>query len=354
MPPGRIDPHDRTISEERPLVRAEPPNAETAPRALGEPITPARAHFVRSNFAVPRIDPQTHRLRVEGAVREPLELGLADLASLPFRRVAATLECAGNGRVAMDPLPRGEPWNGGAVGTAIWGGTPLVAVLERAGLRDGAVEILAEGADRGEKEGRGEIPFARSLPREKALDPDTLLAREMNGASILPEHGGPLRLLVPGWYGMASVKWVTRIEALATPFRGYFQGDRYVYEYRDGSDPVREMRVRSLITDPGAGEGVKRGRVRVAGWAWSGAGPIARVEVAVEGGGEWQEARVEPASARYGWARWEYDWEIAAAGRYALRSRATDAAGNVQPDVARWNVHGYGNNAVRPHFVTVL
>lgn len=336
------------------MVRAEPLNAETAPRALDEAITPARAHFVRSNFTVPRIDPAEHRLRLEGAVREPVELGLADLAELPFRRVAATLECAGNGRVAMEPLPRGEPWNGGAVGTAIWGGTPLVAVLERAGLRDGAVEILAEGADRGEKEGKGEISFARSLPREKALDPDTLLAREMNGASILPEHGGPLRLVVPGWYGMASVKWVTRIEALTAPFRGYFQGDRYVYEYRDGAEPVREMRVRSLITAPAAGESVPRGRVRVAGWAWSGTGAIRRVEVAVGGGDEWRPARIQPADSPYGWARWEYEWEAGEAGRHALRSRAADAAGNVQPDVARWNVHGYGNNAVRPHFVTVL
>jgi len=354
MSPGRIDPHDRTIAQERPVVRAEPLNAETAPRAIGEAITPARAHFVRSNFPIPRIDPQDHRVRVEGALREPLDLGLSDLADLPFRRVAATLECAGNGRVAMDPLPRGEPWNGGAVGTAIWGGTPLVAVLKRAGLLDGAVEILAEGADRGEKEGAGEIPFARALPREKALDPDTLLAREMNGASILPEHGGPLRLLVPGWYGMASVKWVTRIEALTVPFRGYFQGDRYVYEYGDGAEPVREMRVRSLITEPTAGGAVERGRVRVAGWAWSGSGPIERVEVAVEGGGAWLEARLESALARYGWTRWEFEWDARAPGRHALRCRATDTSGSVQPDVARWNVHGYGNNAVRPHFVTVL
>ena len=354
MSPSRIDPHDRTISGERPVVRTEPPNSETAPRALDEAITPARAHFVRSNFPVPRIDPQSHRLRVEGAVREPLQLGMAELARLPMRRVAVTLECAGNGRSAMSPLPRGEPWNGSAVGTAVWGGTPLAAVLERAGLKGDAVEILAEGADRGRKDGAGTIPFARSLPLEKALDPDTLLAREMNGGSILPEHGGPLRLVVPGWYGMASVKWVTRIEALATSFRGYFQGDRYVYEYENGSEPVREMRVRSLVTAPAEGETVPRGPVRVAGWAWSGAAPIERVEVAAEGGGEWREARLEAPSGPYGWTRWEYEWRPESAGRHALRSRATDAAGNVQPDTARWNVHGYGNNAVRPHFVTVL
>jgi len=335
------------------LVREAPRNAEIAPDAVGSFITPAAARFVRTNFAVPRIDPRRHRLEIAGAVERPIHLGLADLRALPRRTLVVTTECAGNQRTSLSPLPPGEPWLGGAVSTGTFTGIPLAAVLERAGLRKDAIEILAEGADAG-KTPSGEAHFARSLPVVKALDPDTLVALEMNGKPLTPAHGGPLRLIVPGWYGMASVKWVSRLEALTAPFAGYFQSERYVFvESGRTAQPVREMRVKALFSSPAPGAAVELGPVLVSGMAWSGSAPIAKVEVALAGGSEWIEARLTGPEEKHAWRRWELTWIPPWRGRHVLRCRATDASGNVQPDVPRWNALGYGANAVQSVLVDV-
>jgi DMSO/TMAO reductase YedYZ molybdopterin-dependent catalytic subunit len=334
------------------VVKPAPFNAESSIERLGPEITPTPAFYVRSNFPVPDLDPTTHRIAVEGAVERPLQLTLADLQELGTRSLVCTMECAGNNRTALAPLPSGEPWQSGAVSTGGWKGVPLRAVLERAGLAPDATEVLIEGADRGRpKDGPPEaIPFARSLPREKALHEDTLLAFELNGAPLPPDHGAPLRLVAPAWYGMASVKWVARIAALREPFSGYYQRRRYIYDFDDGASPapVREMRVKALIVTPGEGERVPRGRVRVQGRAWSGAGAVQRVEVALDGGEAWQEARLLQPSSPYAWQGWEVELEVSEPGRHVLRARATDAAGETQPAVARWNKYGYGSNGVRP------
>jgi DMSO/TMAO reductase YedYZ molybdopterin-dependent catalytic subunit len=343
------------------VVKPAPYNAESAVERLREGVTPAPAFYVRSNFPLPALDPDGHRIAVSGAVERPLDLGLADLRALGTRTVVTTMECAGNNRTALVPLPTGEPWQTGAVSTGEWRGVPLRAVLERAGLRPDAVEVLVEGADRGRpKDGPPEeIPFARALPTDKALHEDTLLAFELNGAPLPPDHGAPVRLVVPAWYGMASVKWVARIEALAERFAGYYQNRRYIYDLEDGAPPapVREMLVKSLVVSPQEGETVARGRVRVLGRAWSGAAEIVRVEVAVDGGETWQEARlVEEARlspSPYAWTAWEFDWEAAEPGRHVLRARATDATGQTQPANARWNKYGYGSNGVQPVVVDV-
>lgn len=337
------------------VVKHAPANAEARPETLVEEITPTSGFFRRSNFDWPELSSERHQIVVDGAVVRPLLLSLAELRDLPWRRFTATMECAGNDRLGMAPLPAGELWQGGAVSTAEWAGVPLAAVLERAGVQPEVLEILLEGADSGTPaDAPGGARFARSLPLGKAFDPDTLLALEMNGEPLPRAHGGPLRLVVPGWYGMASVKWVGRITALTEPFAGYFQRDRYVYRFpgEPAEPPVTEMEVKSIITTPLAGEVVPLGRCTVRGWAWSGRGAIERVEVAIGGGDVWQPAHLHAPASPHAWCGWEYDWEVAEAGRQVLRSRAWDAAGNVQPAAARWNELGYANNGIRQIVLT--
>lgn len=346
--------HELHPDDRRRLVRDEPLNAEAGEAALATPLTPPESHFVRCHFAVPRLDAATHRLVVDGAVATPLTLGAGELAQLPHRSVTVTLECAGNDRLGMAPLPEGEPWGRGAVSTASWSGPPLALLLERAGLRDDAVEILFAGADRGApSDGEREQAFARALPLDKARDGGVIVAVEMNGAPLPVEHGGPARLIVPGWYGMASVKWIERITALTQPFDGWFQRDRYVYDDSDGVRPVDVTRVKSTLVAPADHSAVTRGRVDAWGWAWSGAGPIARVELSLDGGA-WQEARLDPPLAPHAWRRFALALTVDVPGRHTLRARAHDAAGRVQPDRAVWNKHGYGNNAVQTVVFSVV
>ncbi|HEX8229347.1 MAG TPA: sulfite oxidase [Chloroflexia bacterium] len=349
-------PHTPDTGERLVVVKQEPFNAETPLFALREYLTPTENFYVRSNFPVPTIAGDTWRLRVGGAVAQPVEFTLADLLSMPSRELLATLECAGNGRTGFAPLPQGEPWGVGAVGTARWRGVSLALLLERAGLNAGAVEVLFEGADRGvPAAGSAEAPFARSLPLDKALHPDTLLAYEMNGAPLPLGHGGPVRLLVPGWYGMASVKWVASMSVLQQPFTGFYQKDRYVLDFPGSSEtlPVREMQPRALITSPTSGGVVAPGSHIVSGVAWSGRGTVASVEVSVEGGGPWRAARLLDPPAPYTWRRWEFDWTPSKLGRHVLRARSIDDEGNAQPDLAPWNRLGYCNNSVQAVVVDV-
>ncbi len=340
---GDIHPDDRRI-----VVKEAPFNAESGHPALARAITPPGAHYVRCNFDVPELDGARHLIAVDGAVAEPFTLAAAGLEALPQRSVTVTMECAGNGRLDMTPLPAGEPWAQGAVSTASWSGVPLSVLLDRAGLRDDVVEILVSGADHGTPAGsRLPTRFARSLPLDKALDPNVILAIEMNGRPLPVEHGAPARLVVPGWYGMASVKWVTRIAALTEPFEGWFQRERYVYERDREKRPVDVARVKALVVAPESGAGVARGRVTVWGWAWSGAAPVAAVDLSLDGD-EWQPAALEPALAPHAWRRFAHVFVVDEPGRHVVRARARDAAGRVQPEVAPWNKHGYGNNAVVP------
>lgn len=341
-------------------LKPSPFNAEASFARLRTPITPNESFYVRSNFAIPTLHHEDYRFTVGGAVQRELDLSLDELKALGTRTITTVMECAGNNRLALFPLPSGEPWHIGAVSAARWTGIPLRAVIERAGVGAGVVEILAIGADHGKpKDGSGDIPFARSLPLEKALDPDTLLAYEMNGEPLPRDHGAPLRLIVPDWYGMASVKWIQRLEALTEPFTGYYQHNRYVLDYDDGTppSPVRRMQVKSIITSPLDGDTVPLGSITVRGQAWSGEGEVVKVEVSIDGGGAWQEARLlaapdnDDAQGTHTWQEWEFEWDVDVAGRRALRSRATDSQGNVQPDAGRWNKYGYVNNAVRPIIV---
>jgi DMSO/TMAO reductase YedYZ molybdopterin-dependent catalytic subunit len=247
------------------------------------------AHFyVRNHFQIPDLDPEGWRLRVTGLVERELSLSLRDLHNLPTQTLVVTLECAGNGRALLDPPVEGERWGLGAVSTAEWTGVPLVEVLDRAGATSGAREVLFRGADGGEVEGRpGRTSFERSLTLDIARDGEVLLAYAMNGEALPVQHGYPLRAIVPGWYAVASVKWLTDIELIGVPFRGHYQTDKYRYEWEeDGrvvTEPVSLQRVRALITEPRADEEVGPGELAIRGVAWSGTAPVARVEVSVAG-----------------------------------------------------------------------
>jgi len=343
------------------MIHEMPYNAEAPPAALDGDITPTAYHYIRSNFAVPAHE---GTLEIGGAVANPITLTLPDLCAMPAVERAVTLECAGNGRLATRPLPTGEPWGDYAVSTASWTGVPLRHVLEQAQPDAGAVEVLARGADHGAYHlsailadtDQQDLTFERALPLEVATDQatDVLIAYEMNGEPLRPDHGAPFRLIVPHWYAVASVKWLTRLDVLTDPFTGEFQTGHYIYEWPDRPhERVELMRVRARITDPAAAAVVPEGTYTVRGKAWSGTGPITNVDISLTGDGDWYPAQVEEPKGPSQWQNWWYEWKAEGVGRKTLRARATDAAGNVQPDVPPWNRLGYGNNAVEVMYVDV-
>jgi DMSO/TMAO reductase YedYZ molybdopterin-dependent catalytic subunit len=334
------------------LLSQQPYNAETRLDQIVGVLTPTAAFYKRNHFPIPQLDAATWRLEVGGRVAHTRILTLAELRALPSRTLTVTLECAGNGRAAMQPPVEGEPWSYGAVSTAEWTGVPLVEVLRAAEVALDAHEIIITGADGGPVEAANAmLAYVRSMPLAAALDPHTLLAYAMNGEPLAPEHGYPLRLIVPGWYGMAAVKWVTRLEASAEAFCGFYQYDRYVLRDEQRPDqepqPLTTMAVRSLICQPAAGAAMAPGPVMVRGVAWSGAAPVARVDVSADGGHTWTPAEFTGDAGSFAWRPWQHLWHAASPGIAQLMSRATDAAGNVQPDAAAWNALGYANNAVQ-------
>ncbi len=332
--------------------RAHPLNCETSiPELVGGVVMPNARFYIRNHFQIPKLDAALFRLTVGGLVERALSLSLRDLHSMPSQTHIVTLECAGNGRTLFQPPIEGEKWNLGAVSTAEWTGVPLAEVLDRAGVRSGAREVVFRGADGGTSAGHsGPIHFERSLPVDHARDAELLLAYAMNGEPLPIQHGYPVRLIVPGWYAVASVKWLTAIELTDRPFAGHYQIDKYWYERERNGQVVREpvtlQRVRALITEPAPNQGVQAGELAVRGVAWSGAAPVARVEVSVDGG-SWQEARLVSERKRYSWQWWELITRLQEPGVATLRARATDLAGRTQPERAEWNRLGYGNNAIQ-------
>jgi DMSO/TMAO reductase YedYZ molybdopterin-dependent catalytic subunit len=309
------------------------------------------------HYDIPVVDPASWRLTVGGHVERELSLSLDDLRARGATTLAVTLECAGNGRALLAPRPLSQPWLLEAVGTAEWTGVRLRDLLDEAGA--GGVEVLFRGLDRGVEGGEEQV-YERSLPLEEASRDEVLLAYAMNGAPLPPQHGFPLRLVVPGWYGMTSVKWLDRIELLDEPFAGYQQatGYRMRTEPDEPGEPVSRMLPRSLMIPPGIPDFATRerrldaGPCTLRGRAWSGAGTIERVEVSTDGGERWSDAQLGPQPSRWAWRAWRFDWEPPGAGEYVLCCRATDATGAVQPVEAAWNLGGYANNGV--HRVPVL
>lgn len=319
--------------------------------ALRYDVTPAGLHYLLIHFDIPEGDAATWRLRVEGLVARPLEFGLAELRRMRAKTLRVTLECAGNGRGQVSPRYPSMPWLEEGVSTAEWTGVPLSVLLNEARPKEPVREIVFHGADRGFDRGI-EHGYSRSLRLEEAMHEDVLLAYEMNGAPLLPQHGAPLRLLVPRWYGMASVKWLQRIEAIDRAFDGVQQALSYHFRAAAGDPgiPCTRMRVNSLMAPPGIPDffgrrrTVEAGEVEILGRAWSGDGEVQRVEVSVDGA--WHDAALDAPAAPHAWRLWTARWQ-AVRGVHELRCRATDATGAVQPLEPPWDVAGFGNNAVQ-------
>jgi DMSO/TMAO reductase YedYZ molybdopterin-dependent catalytic subunit len=320
---------------------------------LREPITPVGLHYLLIHFDIPAVDANSWRLAIGGLVERPLQFTLEDLKARERRTLAVTLECAGNGRVLLENHEPSQPWLEEAVGTAQWTGTPLAPLLEEAGVDAKTQSIVFTGSDRG-FQGGVEHAYERALTLDEARDADVLLAYEMNGVPLPPQHGFPLRLVVPGWYGMTHVKWLHSIAAIPEPFDGWQQTEAYTID----STPVTRMLPRSLLVPPGIPEfltrerTVEQGRATIMGRAWSGFGEITRVELSTDGGATWSDTQLEAPVDRYAWRGWHADWD-ATPGTYELCARATDAGGNTQPLAGTWNHGGYCNNAVQRVPVTV-
>lgn len=346
------------MKEERRIVTPAPENSETPLDHVRSWVTPNRLFFVRNHFEAPSVDSQDYRLRVEGCVERVREWSWDELAALPQRSVFATLECAGNGRSFLRQHVHGVPWGAGAIGHAEWTGVPLHLVLKESGLQADALEIVFEGCDWGtEADHPTPMPFARSLPIAKALDRDTLLAIRMNGELLDANHGFPVRLLVPGWYGVASVKWLRRIEAVKQPFQGYFQTKKYTVQQRGerGVETVSvgPMAVKSEFIRPHFGEMLGIGTNRLFGVAWAGPAAVARVDVSTDGGVTWNQADLIGPQSAYSWTMWESLWEVAEPGDYELLARAVSTAGKVQPADHDLLNGGYCIHFSRPRSVHV-
>lgn len=329
--------------------------------ALRHQVTPLGLHYLLIHYDIPVVDPEAWRLELGGRMARPFELSLEDLRARPAVTVPVTMECAGNGRVGLSPRPISQPWLLEAVGTAEWTGTPLRPLLEEAELLDDAVELVFSGLDRGFEAGE-EQAYERSLTVAEATGDDVLLAYAANGQPLLPQHGFPLRLVVPGWYGMASVKWLASITAVSEPFRGHQQVESYRIFSSDDDDPgkpLTSMAPRSLMVPPGLPDFATRrrfvplGTCRLEGRAWSGRGSIERVEVSDDGGANWHEAELGPVQGRWAWRGWSLTWEPSGLGEHELWCRAADSSGEEQPIEAAWNRKGYANNAVQRLTVTV-
>ncbi len=325
--------------------------------ALRYDLTPAGLHYLLIHFDIPAIDVATWRLRLEGLVSNPKTFSIAELRRMPARTVRVTMECAGNGRGQTSPRYPSMPWLEEGVSTAEWTGVSLPVVLKEIQLKESAREIVFHGADRGIDRGI-EHSFSRSLVPAEAMRDDVLLAYAMNGQPLLPQHGAPLRLVVPDWYGMASVKWLERIEAIDHAFEGVQQTGSYHFRDAPGEMgvPCTRMRVNSLMAPPGIPDYYGRRRTVDAGWveilgrAWSGDAPIRRVEFALDG--TWQDAVLHDSGGAHAWRRWGVRWN-ALRGAHELRCRATDETGAVQPLAPPSDVTGFGNNAVQRIEVTV-
>ena len=331
-------------------VRLANRNSGALLETLALDVTPTGTHYLLTHFDVPLLDAGTHELRFHGAFANPFTLSLDAIKAMPAVTLPVTMECAGNGRAGLSPRCCSQPWMYEAVGTSEWTGTPLAPLIARAAPLADVVELSFTGADEGFDKGERHA-FGRSLTLAQLAELEVLLVYAMNGQPLLPQHGAPLRLIVPGWYGMASVKWLTDIKALTSPYQGFQQVK--TYRFRSDADdpgrPITAIRVKSLMVPPGVPDWLtrvrylERGPVKISGRAWSGGGvPVTKVEFGV--GADWHQAVLTPPQGKYAWTGWQCLWD-AVPGEHRLRCRATDANGNVQPLDGPWDVAGFSNNA---------
>ena len=352
--PARVAGPDEALSLDELQLAAR--NHGMPLEALRYDVTPAGLHYLLVHYDIPFVDPATWRLAVTGLVARELTVDLAALRSMPRTTRRVTFECAGNGRARLSPRPVSQPWLTEAVGTAEWTGVPLAAVLREAGVLPGAVDVAFTGADHGIERGV-EQDYTRGLRLADAMDGEVLLADEMNGAPLPPQHGAPVRLVAPGWYGMAQVKWLQRVTVLDRPFDGFQNATAYRLRQGDeAGEPVTRILPRALMVPPGFPDFMSRIRIvdrgarTLRGRAWSGWAPITRVEVSTNGGESWGDASLNPADpgvGRWAWRQWSFEWDALTEGATELLCRATDELGQVQPVDQPWNRQGMANNMVQ-------
>ncbi|MZQ80981.1 molybdopterin-dependent oxidoreductase [Paenibacillus sp. 5J-6] len=323
-------------------------------------ITPNQLFYVRNHFEYPPIDINTWNLSIEDSVDRSIKFTYSDLINMNKVTLSATLECAGNKRSLFERKAQGNQFMLGAISNAIWGGVRLKDVLEQAGVSLSGTEIVFEGLDYGQRNDMEEhVFFERSLPVAKAFHPDTILAYEMNGEPLSIKHGFPIRLIVPGWYAVASVKWLHRIRVVEQPFKGPFQSIDYVIlkktnDYKHAL-PLSPVLVNSTIASPTEEQEMAAGTNVIEGYAWAGEHSVTKVEISTDGGNLWSEANLLDPDVPYSWRRWSFSWNPQNSGPYTIMSKATNDHGDVQPLKAEWNVKGYQNNsihAVNVHVIT--
>jgi DMSO/TMAO reductase YedYZ molybdopterin-dependent catalytic subunit len=346
------------MEPKRRFVTTSPENSETPLDDVASWVTPNRLFFVRNHFTVPDVNRDHWELMLEGLVARPRRWTFAELSAMPQHSVFATVECAGNGRSFLQEKAPGVQWGAGAIGHAEWTGVRLRDLLESAGLKPGALEVVFEGADRGtEPDHPAPMHFSRSLPLAKALDPDTLVALRMNGEWLDQNHGAPIRLFVPGWYGVASVKWLRSMRVIDVPYPGYFQTIKYsvdrVTDANKRRVPLGPGIVKSEILQPAARAALSCGTNRIAGIAWAGEQRIEAVDVSTDDGRTWQHAQLKGLQQPYSWCRWECLWSVNTPGNYTLMARARAESGETQPFQYDANNLGYLINVVSPREVTV-
>ncbi|MDF2960384.1 MAG: sulfite oxidase [Paenibacillus sp.] len=327
-----------------------PENQEFPMLSLSSQLTPGSLHYIRNHFPYPYIPMYDWHLDIQGQVQRPLQLYYKDLLRMPQVTLPVTLECAGNKRALFQPKVRGEQWELGAVSHAVWKGVRLRDILQAAGILSHVQEVIFEGMDSGQRTDMpGTFIYSRSLPVHKAMHPDTLVALFMNGNPLPYKHGHPARLIVPGWYGMASVKWLRRIVISDQPFQGPFQKVDYVVYPSDHSQsprPVTVIKVNSVIVQPTDQAVLRKGTRQVYGVAWSGENPVAQIQISSDNEETWHPATWLDPEERYSWRRWIWKWHVSTAGTYQLKAKATDSCGNTQPLHAERNVKGYENNSI--------
>lgn len=328
-----------------------PENQETPIHFVSGEIVSNKLFYRRNHFPYPNFASSFYFLPIEGHVQTPRVFSLQEIYSMPSKTIKVVLECSGDKRELFKPKVFGEQWGKGALSQGIWKGVSLRTLLQSTGLLENAKELVFEGYDHGERPDSNQVyNFSRSLPIEKALDPDTIIAYEYNNAPISFKHGFPFRLIVPGWYAMASVKWIKKIMVIDKEFKGPFQVVDYVYypnkENDNGKVPVTTINVTSTIQYPLDRQLLHSGVYDIKGMAWTGEGQIAKVEISTDGGQTWDTCQLRSSSEKYAWIRWKYTWTAHEKGEYTILSKATDSNGNVQPLEPVWNRKGYGYNAI--------
>jgi sulfite oxidase len=340
--------------------KVNPDNFESPVNAINSWITPNHLFFIRCHLPYPDLSLETWTLTLNGEVNTSKSISYNELIKMPHISKDVIIECSGNKRGLMEPPASGNQFEMGTIGNAKWTGVPLSFVLELADIKDNVKEIIFSGLDKGFRPDMPqELNFIRSLPNDKNLLNECILALYMNDVPLPFEHGFPLRLIVPGWHGMAHVKWLSHITASSSQFKGPFQTVDYVYINNEddysNAVPVTENKVNSIISWPGKGEIIKPGQYIIKGIAWTGGNrTVQKVQVSTDNGTNWSDAQLtSPEHKPYTWTFWEFTWNISQPGHYSVLARAVDSLGNMQPKHAAWNAKGYSNNSIHKIDVVV-